>query len=101
MEHHVIPQNIICLLVEWKLQIFQELFGLLLEVHVDVLYIYFKDESLGITGGFTVNNLRLYICILVLSVVWTGQDFFFQSLVFMLQLMLVLYLKVRTWKLSS
>ena len=61
--------------------------GLLLEVHVDVLYIYFKDESLGIIGGFTVNNLRLYICILVISVVWTGQDFFFQSLVFMLQLM--------------
>ena len=53
---------------------------MLLEVHVDVLYIYFKDESLGITGGFTVNNLRLYICILVISVVWTGQDFFFSIL---------------------
>ena len=79
MEHHVIPQNINCLLVysNGKLQIFQELFGLLLEVHVDVLYIYFMDESLGIIGGFTVNNMRLYICILVISVVWTGQDFFF------------------------
>ena len=44
---------------------FQELFGLLLEVHVDVLYIYIKDESLGIIGGFTVSNLQLYICTLV------------------------------------
>ena len=67
MEHHVIPQNIICLLAEWKLQIFQELFGLLLEVHVDVLYIYFKGESLGITGGFTVNNLQLYIIMYISS----------------------------------
>ena len=53
---------------------------MLLEVHVDVLYIYFKDESLGIIEGFTVNNLPLYICILVISVVGTGQDFFFSIL---------------------
>ena len=44
---------------------FRSCLGLLLEVHVDVLYIYFKDESLGIIGGFTVNNLQLYICVLV------------------------------------